>query len=115
MPASISTRRPHEPDANGTGRGAAGPPMLIELASRLTIAEVAGVREQFLETVAGGAPVTVDASQVSEVDTAGLQLLLALRHAVPAFAWQGISEPVRRAARLLGLEGPLGLVDRTPG
>ena len=50
----------------------------ITLASDLTIAKAAGLQQQLLAEVADAAHVVLQAEAVERLDTAGLQLLLAL-------------------------------------
>lgn len=61
--------------------------------------------------------VRVDGGTVSDVDTAGLQLLLAWQRAVVAaggkFEWASISAPLRNAAAAVGLSHELGLPSQT--
>ena len=86
---------------------------MLRLPADLTIKEAAAVREQCLAALAEGQPVTVDGSGVAAVDTAGIQLLAALRVASQrrgvAFAWSGASPAIVDAAGRLGLAQALGL------
>jgi anti-anti-sigma regulatory factor len=70
---------------------------------------------QFLLLAAdcGTEKVLIDGSQVEHVDTAGLQLLVAFAQAQAksgrSLQWSGVSEPLLRSSRRLGLDGPLGI------
>ncbi len=88
--------------------------MVIELPERLTIAEASALRDRLEATVVPGAGVGIDASKVTEVDTAGLQLLLSVARTEGPIAWAGVSDAVRGAAQLIGLDGPLGLAGGAP-
>jgi anti-anti-sigma regulatory factor len=56
--------------------------------------------------------VVIDASAVAKLDTAGVQLLMTLvfdrRLASLATRWEGVTPPLRAAARSLGLESAMG-------
>lgn len=88
--------------------------MVIELSERLTIAEASALRDRFEAEIVPGEGVRIDASKVAEVDTAGLQLLLSVARTEGAIGWVGVSEALRGAARLIGLDGPLGLAAGSP-
>ncbi len=81
---------------------------MIELPERLTIAEVAAFRQR-LAADAGGGPLRIDAARVLEIDTAGLQVLVAAARSRGPLDWQGASDALREAARLIGVETALGL------
>jgi anti-anti-sigma regulatory factor len=51
--------------------------MTCELAGELTIASVAQLKTQLLSTLEPGTALAVDTRKVTEVDTAGMQLLVA--------------------------------------
>jgi anti-anti-sigma regulatory factor len=92
-----------------TAPAPAGVPV-VALPSSLAIRDVAAVAAALRASLAAGVLV-VDASAVSTVDTAGLQVLLAAERSarergIPA-RWLGPSEPLRRAAAALGVEHAL--------
>ncbi|HTV95023.1 MAG TPA: STAS domain-containing protein [Steroidobacteraceae bacterium] len=83
----------------------------IVLQRRLSIAQSAELHGILCGSLAEGAPLRVDASQVEEIDTAILQLLASLWRTCAERGvecrWQGISDPVRRAAALIGMDATL--------
>ncbi len=87
--------------------------MVIELPERVIIVEASALRARLEASVAPAAPPCLDASKVTEIDTAGLQLLLCLARTDGAIAWAGVSDAVRAGARLVGLDGLLGLAGGT--
>ena len=86
--------------------------MLFRLPQRLQASQVEEVLADF-KRAAPGERVEVDVSEVSKVDTAGLQLLvsLSLTHRP---LWVGTSKALCDAARCLGLDAPLGLPQGAP-
>lgn len=90
----------------------------ILLESRVDVTLVAELRSTLDMALAGEGPLRVDGRGVEQVDSAGLQLLLALRHEAErrgrAFAWQGRSPALQDTARRLGLVQALGLTDGPP-
>lgn len=88
----------------------AGMPVVLPVA--LLITDARSFAEGLRQAVAGG-DVKVDASALRDVDTAGLQLLLATRLATLAagheFHWVADSPGLRKAATALGLTQALGL------
>ncbi len=88
---------------------ATGPIVLDET---LGIAACRELHGRLKTAVAGGGAITLDASRVDAVDTAGLQVLVALarslRQAGRTLSWQGVSTPLRSAAEVLALDGILG-------
>lgn len=85
--------------------------MLLE--PELTIYAAASLRQALCEALAAGAGLTLDLSQVCEIDSAGVQLLIAAaRHAADsgqAFVLTGHSAAVQDAFELFGLKA-----DATP-
>jgi anti-anti-sigma regulatory factor len=81
--------------------------VLVALPERLTISEAAELQQALQDAVATGRPIAIDGSQVAEIDTAGLQLLIVLWRShmagVAACAWRGVSEPLVRSATLIGV------------
>ena len=99
-----------EAGAAAPGSGSAGAAtVLIELPERLTVADAAAVHERFVTAIARGGAIAIDGSKVSDIDTAGLQLLLGLMRYRESCVWRGVSQALLRAARLVGLDGPLKL------
>ncbi len=80
------------------------------------VVDIAGVNDlkgKLAQHLAGPEPLVLDGSEVQRVDTAGLQLLCAfVQTAIGAGLqprWSGISEPLREAARLTGLEAGMAM------
>jgi len=83
----------------------------LQIVGEMTVQCAESVRAQWLE-LADGAPVRLDLSGVTEIDTAGLQLLLSARRAAAArgrvLTIVAASEAVREVLELTGqgaLEG----------
>ena len=85
----------------------------MQLEPELTIYSAAALRQALYDALADGAGLTLDLGQVCEIDSAGVQLLIAAaRHAAAAgqpFALTGHSTAVQDAFELLGLN-----LDTTP-
>jgi anti-anti-sigma regulatory factor len=87
-------------------KGAAQPAPL-QLESRLTIAQAAGLHRSLAARLADGGPIVLDGSRVEEIDTAMLQLLASLwrtasERGIPC-AWQAASDVLRHTATLIGI------------
>ena len=86
----------------------------ITLPAKLTIQSVAADHKDLSERITEiEAPVQIDASAVEEIDTAGMQLLLALvnefnTQSVKA-EWQSPSEVLIQTASILGMSEALAL------
>lgn len=92
---------------------AAAGDVMLKLDGDLTIRDVAARREDWRARIASATSITVDATDVQRVDTAGLQLLVALRESARR---RGIacqvsqpSQPLLDAVGTLGLGTLLGL------
>ena len=85
----------------------------IELDPVITIAEAQSLHEQLQGYLDRGGDLSVDASGVHMVDTAGLQLLLAfvleLKNQNRAIIWRSYSPAFKETVELLGLAELLGL------
>ncbi|WJW76421.1 STAS domain-containing protein [Thiohalobacter sp. IOR34] len=79
----------------------------------IDIAMVNDLKGRLAEYVSGPAPLLLDGSEVQRVDAAGLQLLCAfIQTAIGSgtqLGWADVSEPLREAARLTGLETGLAM------
>jgi anti-anti-sigma regulatory factor len=79
----------------------------VTLGPGLEIREVEGVCAQLRDALAGSTSLTVDLSQLRMLDTAGVQLLLALRLDATrrgvSLTWRGDWAVVRAATAMLGL------------
>jgi phospholipid transport system transporter-binding protein len=86
----------------------------IELPADCRMAELPALRERCLAMPSG----TLDAAAVTRVDTAALQLLVAVQSDARArgepIAWANVSAPLREAAERLGLTQALVLPAAMP-
>lgn len=87
---------------------------LLRLPPRLVIAEALAFRDLLIEHLAGTAgEVQLDGSAVEELDTAGMQLLLAAAHTANAshraLRLVGCSPAMRRILELTGVASRLGV------
>lgn len=84
----------------------------LAIQGELTIFTAADLRQQLLDALASGQEVDVDLSEVSEIDSAGLQLLVAAKREAAACYRQlhftGHSQAVFEALELCQLSGHLG-------
>lgn len=80
----------------------------IQLPSHLTIRHIEQVYRQCEDALKGTANLRVDASEVSKVDTAGLQLLVVLKTEMDlqhsAIEWISITDELRNSAQFMGLQ-----------
>lgn len=87
----------------------------MELDPELRIGQAQALSEKLRSVLDARQRVVFDASQIELVDTCGLQLLAAfVRDAEGqgmALRWSGVSEPFRKAAKLLDLEQHLKLAE----
>ncbi len=86
----------------------------IELPFALGVSQVVDLRAELLAALRGDeALVVLDAREVDSADTLGLQLMVSFVASAEAQArtwrWEGVSEPLRSTARLLGLDEALRL------
>ena len=83
----------------------------LKLPNRCLFDAVGGIWEQYLALATADATTVIDAGEVTHVDMAGLQVVLAMvRDLVRqnrVFEWQGRSDEFRACAQLGGLEKPL--------
>jgi anti-anti-sigma regulatory factor len=89
------------------------PPAVMTLNARATIARAPELHASLREWIEEGRPLVIDGSRIEEIDTASLQLLMAAVLSCQAlsipFGWEGASEPLRRAAAVIGVSAALGL------
>lgn len=80
----------------------------IHLPSQLTIRQIEQVYRQCEEALKGSGNLLIDASEVSKIDTSGVQLLLALKAELDqqhsTLEWVGISNAMRDAVRFIGVQ-----------
>jgi anti-anti-sigma factor len=93
----------------------AGAPAAI-LQGALGIYTTLAIRDRLLELLAGQDELAIDLAGVTDIDCAGLQLLLlAKRHPDKSVRFIGHSEPVRRLVEFANLAAALDLaVDEPP-
>ena len=87
---------------------------VIKLDGVLNIARVESLHVEFEELEKNPIPITINASDVSRVDTSVLQLLVTFFRSFSSLGidvkWDGVSDEFKAAAILLGLESELKLV-----
>jgi ABC-type transporter Mla MlaB component len=85
----------------------------IALAAICGLAQVESLKAQLKQTLSRATPVTLDASAVTRIDTAALQLLAAFVRARQAkgrtVVWQGVPACIEAAAQCLGLTAALAV------
>lgn len=89
----------------------------LVLPQAMTIADLDPLRQRLLGLLNSRRDLVLDGRAISDIDTAGLQLLAALcrdaRERGIAVRWTGVSAELAAGAALLGLAAVLGL-DRAP-
>jgi len=84
---------------------------VLHLEPNLEIQNIEEVRRDFVEMLARALPVTVDVSTIASIDTAGVQLLLALNNVEPehgvSVEFRGESAVLSNALAALGLQGAI--------
>ena len=90
-----------------TGREGAEPQVRIELAAVCTIEEASAIASTCKDALERAVPVSIDAAAVQRIDTAAMQVLVALvrtasERSLPC-CWDGVSEAVTEAADRLDL------------
>lgn len=91
-----------------TQRRRARRPQILSLPAHLDIAHAGELKQALDAALAEKPPLLLDAGAVEQVDTAGLQLLLAFRR-TRAIEWRNPSPALRDAAALAGMAGALAL------
>lgn len=85
----------------------------IVLEEDVSIVQVAILKEAWLPVLDSGKDITIDASAVEDIDTAGLQLLLSLvktaKDSGRSVTWDGPSEAVINAVKETSLRDALGI------
>lgn len=94
-------------NAPAPGAGGSAASGRIALGVCCTIHEAQTLRTQLLERATHPGPYEIDGSEVQQIDTAGLQLVVAfaldcLERNVP-YAWKGRSAALEEAIRVLGV------------
>jgi anti-anti-sigma regulatory factor len=86
-------------------------PPMIQLEAKMTIVQAAVLHRTLAERLAQAEPIVLDASRVEEIDTAILQLLTNLWRTCGqrsiVCTWHGVSDTMRRAAVLIGVDAIL--------
>ena len=107
-----------KPAASPVGKGAASTPDIsvaatLQLDANLEIKDVEDVHRRVLAAFAGVSTVRVDVSRIAAIDTAGIQLLLALQgegvNQGAAIEFCGKSPAVSHALSVLGIPDALRL------
>lgn len=76
----------------------------LSLSGEMTIYQAALLKDAILAETSGGSILQLDLSLVTELDTAGLQMLFCLRTANPDMQLSGaLSDPVQSVLALLGV------------
>ncbi|SFW62537.1 STAS domain-containing protein [Luteibacter sp. UNCMF366Tsu5.1] len=85
----------------------------LALDADLRIGAAPALRDALLGALAAGEAVQLDGTAVTQIDTAGLQVLAAFsrdaRAAGLPVAWTGVSDPLRRGVSVLGLHALIEL------
>ena len=85
----------------------------VALRAQLTISEAPAVQRELVDACAGDGPLTLDGAAVERIDTAGLQLLVALAKSAGVagrtLRWTACSPALAQAAQRLGLARALQL------
>jgi anti-anti-sigma regulatory factor len=99
--------------------GSIDAPSTLKLDAHCTLRESIAFKVALLEQLELGRDVILDASAVSKIDTAGLQLLVAfvrqLRSSGHTLQWEGVTPELQRAATQLDLLDLIGLNLPAPG
>jgi ABC-type transporter Mla MlaB component len=89
----------------------ASPETIIRLPPQFTIRTIEEVCRRFEEALKGAGTLRVDVSDVTKIDTAGLQLLLAIKMELASHQtapeWLGTNATIDEAAAIAGLTGLL--------
>ncbi len=111
MPADETLPAAGGTPADGAANGGGATESILYLDATLEIGQVEEARRQLLELLDGASTAAVDVSRLSSVDTAGIQVLIALRleaaqRGTP-LEFRGKSAALNGALALLGLENAL--------
>ena len=92
---------------------------VYHLEANLEIQSLEETRRDLAESLARGLPMSIDVSRIASIDTAGVQLLLALRSGAAksgvSVEFLGESAVLSNALAMLGLQGALPLAPRHEG
>jgi ABC-type transporter Mla MlaB component len=87
---------------------AENPDNSVQLPSHLTIRHIEQVYHQFEDALKGTGNLRIDASAVSKVDTAGIQLLIGLKIEMDsqhsAIEWISVTDELRHVAQFMGMQ-----------
>lgn len=99
--------------ARRSAKASANKETRVELAAELRMAAAPALRETLLGALKAGQPVVLDGAGVSSADAAALQVLYVFardgRASDVAWSWSGVSDALRQAAGLLGMESELAM------
>ena len=91
---------------------------MLRLPAQITLSEARQVRDTLLSQILAetGTELVLDASALTQVDSATLAVLLACRRQAPERRWvvQGAPAQLSDLARLYGVDSLLGLQARSP-
>ena len=86
---------------------------ILDLGTKCTIIRAEELHKQMEDLLQTGHDVEVDASQIEQIDTSVLQLLLSFHQSLSqdgrSLSWKTPSEQTLASAKLLGLDTSLGL------
>lgn len=87
--------------------------LTIDCGSNLTVATAADMHQKLQDALNGSSTINLKADEVEKVDTAGLQLFVALNKELDKsggkLVWQTPSETLLQASNTLGLTHSVGL------
>jgi anti-anti-sigma regulatory factor len=87
--------------------------IVVECGEVLDISRVAEFYAELKMVIDENKPIELDAANLSRIDAAGVQLLVALCQKAKvesiSLTWKQVSESLHRSASLIGLENELGL------
>ena len=115
--SALETAAPMKSEVNATAPATGGAPVSgrVSLGTSCTIHEVQTLRAHMMAQSAHTGPFEIDGGNVQQVDTAGVQLVVAfaldcLERGVP-YSWKGRSQVLDEAVRVLGV----GALLESPG
>ncbi|WP_201348183.1 STAS domain-containing protein [Neptunomonas japonica] len=83
------------------------------LPEHLTIIEIAQWKEEFISQISEASVLYIDTSTLKKIDSAGIQLLFAVKQALKAkegdIHWSGNSAVLSKSAQWLGMSDALGI------
>lgn len=87
--------------------------MAMKLQTKLHISDAESLAEQLVSCLESSEPIVLDVSDVTDADTASVQVLCALQKSLSltqnSIEWSGVSKPLADAAKQLGVQDLLNL------